>query len=140
MDDEAAGSNADGFYIYQPDRFWEPFWEVFDKLGQLNNYCFNQLVASEAKLSELQAEYGRAVEEKNAGAEVLDYLSEEVPAWENNVAIFAKAAPIILLASFAEWGLKHICRVPDDRIAYRSYPLLAARELLQQFIREQIHG
>ncbi|WP_219993102.1 hypothetical protein, partial [Chromohalobacter israelensis] len=32
------------------------------------------------------------------------------------------------------------CRVPDDRIAYRSYPLLAARELLQQFIREQIHG
>jgi len=108
VDDEAAGSNADGFYIYQPDRFWEPFWEVFDKLGQLNNYCFNQLVASEAKLSELQAEYGRAVEEKNAGAEVLDYLSEEVPAWENNVAIFAKAAPVILLASFAEWGLKHI--------------------------------
>ena len=32
------------------------------------------------------------------------------------------------------------CRVPDDRIAYRSYPLLAARELLQQFIREQVHG
>nr|CDQ36646.1 hypothetical protein BN993_06155 [Virgibacillus halodenitrificans] len=108
VDDGVAGSIADGFYIYQPDRFWEPFWEVFDKLGQLNNYCFNQLVASEAKLSELQAEYGRAVEEKNAGAEVLDYLSEEVPAWENNVATFAKAAPVILLASFAEWGLKHI--------------------------------
>lgn len=108
MDDEVTGSIADGFYIYQPDRFWEPFWEVFDKLSQLNNYCFNQLVASEAKLSELQAEYGRAVEEKDAGAEVLDYLSEEVPAWENNVAIFAKAAPIILLASFSEWGLKHI--------------------------------
>lgn len=33
-----------------------------------------------------------------------------------------------------------ICRVPDDRIAYRSYPLLAARELLQQFIRDQVHG
>jgi len=33
-----------------------------------------------------------------------------------------------------------ICRVPDDQIAYRSYPLLAARELLQQFIREQVHG
>ena len=34
----------------------------------------------------------------------------------------------------------NICRVPDDQIAYRSYPLLAARELLQQFIREQVHG
>lgn len=108
VDDDVAGSIADGFYIYQPDRFWEPFWEVFDKLGQLNNYCFNQLVASEARLSELQAEYGRAVEEKNAGAEVLDYLSEVVPAWEDNVATFAKAAPVILLASFTEWGLKHI--------------------------------
>lgn len=31
------------------------------------------------------------------------------------------------------------CRVPDDQIAYRSYPLLAARGLLQQFIREQVH-
>ena len=33
-----------------------------------------------------------------------------------------------------------MCRVPDDRIAHRSYPLLAARELLQPFIREQVHG
>jgi len=32
-----------------------------------------------------------------------------------------------------------MCRVPDDQIVYRSYPLLAARELLQQFIREQVH-
>lgn len=32
------------------------------------------------------------------------------------------------------------CRVPDDQVAYRSYPLLAARALLQQFIREQVHG
>jgi len=32
------------------------------------------------------------------------------------------------------------CRVPDDQMNYRSYPLLAARELLQQFIREQVHG
>ena len=32
------------------------------------------------------------------------------------------------------------CRVPDDQMSYRSSPLLAARELLQQFIREQVHG
>lgn len=32
------------------------------------------------------------------------------------------------------------CRVPDDQMSYRSYPLLAAKELLQQFIREQGYG
>ncbi|WP_156804815.1 hypothetical protein [Vreelandella jeotgali] len=32
------------------------------------------------------------------------------------------------------------CRVPDDQMSDRSYPLLIARELLQQFIREQRHG
>lgn len=36
--------------------------------------------------------------------------------------------------------IEAICRVPDDQMSYRSYPLLAARELLQQFIREQVHG
>lgn len=108
VEDEVTGRIADGFYIYQSDRFWEPFWLLFDKLGQLNNYCFNQLVASEAKLSELQAEYDLAVKDKTTGAEVFDYLSEEIPAWEGNMATFAKAAPIVLLASFTEWGLKHI--------------------------------
>jgi len=32
------------------------------------------------------------------------------------------------------------CRVSDDQMSYRSYPLLAARELLEPFIGEQIHG
>ena len=31
------------------------------------------------------------------------------------------------------------CQVPDDQIALRSYPLLAARELLHQIIQEHIH-
>lgn len=108
VEDESGRLIADGLYIYQPDRFWEPFWVLFDRLGQLNDYCFNQLVASETKLSELQAEHDRATEDKASGAEVFDYLSEQIPAWEDNVAIFAKAAPIVLLASFTEWGLKHI--------------------------------
>ncbi|BCA91579.1 MAG TPA: hypothetical protein DHW46_00530 [Halomonas sp.] len=36
--------------------------------------------------------------------------------------------------------IRATCRIPDDQIAYKSYPLLAARELLQQFIQEQVHG
>ncbi|GKW50171.1 hypothetical protein [Halomonas sp. NCCP-2165] len=47
-----------------------------------------------------------------------------------------KAAGII---EVPEWR-KISCRVPDDQMSYRSYPLLAARELLQQFIWEQVHG
>ncbi|WP_368449656.1 hypothetical protein [Cobetia amphilecti] len=31
------------------------------------------------------------------------------------------------------------CRVPDDRISQRSYPLLASRELIKQFIQERLH-
>ncbi len=34
----------------------------------------------------------------------------------------------------------HICRVPDDRISQRSYPLLASRELIKQLIQEKLHG
>ena len=33
-----------------------------------------------------------------------------------------------------------ICRVPDDRISQRSYPLLASRELIKQLIQEKLHG
>ncbi|WP_438764980.1 hypothetical protein [Kushneria sp. TE3] len=106
--DEALGSSFDGLYIYQPDRFWQPFWVLFNKLGQLNDYCFNQLVASETKLNELRAAYDCAVENKASGAEVFDFFSEEIPIWEDNIATFAKATPIVLLASFTEWGLKHI--------------------------------
>ncbi|MCO7233959.1 MULTISPECIES: GTP pyrophosphokinase family protein [unclassified Cobetia] len=34
----------------------------------------------------------------------------------------------------------HNCRVPDDRISQRSYPLLASRELIKQLIQEKLHG
>ncbi|NVN56785.1 hypothetical protein FLM52_13470 [bacterium Scap17] len=33
-----------------------------------------------------------------------------------------------------------MCRVPDDRISQRSYPLLASRELIKQLIQEKLHG
>ncbi|WP_158773338.1 hypothetical protein [Cobetia sp. L2A1] len=32
------------------------------------------------------------------------------------------------------------CRVPDDQISQRSYPLLASCELIKQFIQERLHG
>lgn len=33
VDDEVAANLIDGFYIYQPNRFWEPFWCLFERLG-----------------------------------------------------------------------------------------------------------
>lgn len=32
------------------------------------------------------------------------------------------------------------CKSPDDRLSHRSYPLLAARELIAQFVQEQRDG
>ncbi|MGC1547033.1 MAG: hypothetical protein WA777_00740 [Rhodanobacter sp.] len=108
MEDQDGEPLADGCYLYRPSRFWEPFWVLFEKLGQLNDYCFNQLVASEGKLRELQCQQKIADEDDTAGAEASAYYSEAVPGWEENVATFTKAVPLVLLASFAEWGLKHI--------------------------------
>lgn len=31
------------------------------------------------------------------------------------------------------------CRVPDDQMSFRSYPLLVARELIQKVFREHTH-
>jgi len=108
MEDEHGRTLADGCYLYRPVRFWEPFWFLFDKLGQLNDYCFNQLVASEGKLTKLQYQQAIASGDASCGAEALDYYSEVIPGWEDNVATFMRASPLILLASFTEWGLKHL--------------------------------
>ena len=42
--------------------------------------------------------------------------------------------------AFLTYAFAASCRVPDDQMSYRRYPLLAAKELLQQFIREQGYG
>ncbi|GLQ99065.1 hypothetical protein [Dyella mobilis] len=108
MEDEQGRALVNGSYLYRPSRFWEPFWILFDKLGQLNDYCFNQLIASEGTLMKLQHQSVKVIGEASVGAEALDYYSEAIPGWEDNVATFAKAAPLILLASLTEWGLKHL--------------------------------
>ena len=64
---------------------------------------------------------------------------------EEAIGAFLFSALLITLCGVTglfERLMRHIpsCRVPDDQMSYRSYPLLAARELLQQFIREQVHG
>ncbi|XGA80986.1 N-acetylneuraminate synthase family protein [Halomonas sp. CH40] len=46
-------------------------------------------------------------------------------------------APKMLVYIIGQRVIK--CGVPDDHMGYRSYPLLAARELLQQCTREQVY-
>lgn len=79
------------------------------------------------------------------GLRLMDGLLREMWQVHDSRDVTAKAVSEILnkkeLFIRKDPGSKvdHRCRVPDDQIAYRSYPLLAARELLQQFIREQVH-
>lgn len=99
---------VDGTYLYYPEQFWSIFFELFDKLHQLNDYCFNQLIASEAKLGEFVSRERLALENQSTSAEELDFYSEQIPFWENTSSVFSKAMPIILLSSFSEWGLKFL--------------------------------
>jgi len=110
LEDEDGGLLADGRYLYQPLRASETFFLLFDKLRQLNDYCFNQLISSEAKLAELSEQRDAAIADRSCGAEVLDYFHDEIPLWEDSVSVVAKAMPVVLLCSFAEWGLKLVSK------------------------------
>lgn len=106
--DEEGVEYANGQYLYQPTRFSETFFVVFDKLAQLNNYCFHQMVSSRSRLSTLKSERDRAANKRWCSAEELIYYDEEIPDWEDNVNVISKATAIILLCSFVEWALKTI--------------------------------
>jgi hypothetical protein len=72
MNDESGNILVDGFCIYQPELFSETFFLLFDKLAQLNDYCFNQLISSETKLRELATQ-------RSSG-----YLDDQLPMWKDN--------------------------------------------------------
>lgn len=101
---------ADGLYLHQPERFSELFFSIFDRLRQLNDYCFHQLIASETRLSDLMEQRSEAAAKKRGSAEELCYFDDEIPAWEDNVGVVARAVPVVLLSSFTEWGLKWVAR------------------------------
>lgn len=62
-------------------------------------------------------------------------------AWVHESAFRQELVVLALLMPIPTFGdYLPICRVPNDQMSYRSYPLLAAKELLQQFIREQGYG
>ncbi|PMV17583.1 MULTISPECIES: hypothetical protein [unclassified Pseudomonas] len=101
---------ADGTYIQQPERFSETFWDVFDKLHQLNDYCFLQLVAVEKQRVELFNQRESYLARPNQGAEEIDWLDDQTPRWEDNLAVVTQATSIVLLCSFMEWGLKRVAK------------------------------
>jgi len=110
VEDEEGKVLADGFYIYQPDRFSDTFFLLFDKLRQLNDYCFNQLLSSEMRLRTLASQRSEVAGQQHCGAEELDYLDDQIPMWEDNVEVVGRATSIVLLCSFVEWGLKLVTR------------------------------
>ena len=110
VEDDDGQILVDTFYLYDPERASMLFFPLFDRLRQLNDYCFSQLVSSEQKLAELMVQRDAAMAQRYGGGEELAYLADEIPLWEHNVAVIAKANPIILLCSFVEWGLKEVVK------------------------------
>jgi hypothetical protein len=110
IEDENGTAIADGFYIYEPDRYSSPFWEIAEKLRQLNDYCFHQLVSSQERLSDLQLERSKLMEQRHCSAEEIDVIDEAIPLWEDNASVVSHAVPVVLLSSFIEWGLKSLAK------------------------------
>ena len=120
IEDENGNVIADGFYLSQPERFSHTFFTIFNKLRQLNDYCFNQLLASETRLCSLTSQRVSSAANENGTAEELDYLDDQMPMWEDNVEAVARTTQVIHLCSFLEWGLKLVAKeltkvVPRNR-------------------------
>jgi hypothetical protein len=136
IQDEDGKLLADGFYVYQPERFSATFFLLFDKLAQLNDYCFNQLISSETKLRELAAQRTTAIARNDVGAEELDYLDDQLPMWENNVSVVGKAVPIVLLCGFVEWGLKLVTKEFCGRVPRKSASRISDFEFLLHHLQQ----
>jgi hypothetical protein len=136
IEDEDGTVLADGLYLYQPQRFSTTFFLLFDKLRQLNDYCFNQLISSEVKLLELTTQKAAAIARKDGGAEELDYLDDQIPIWEDNVEVVAKTIPIVLLFSFVEWGLKLVSKEFCGSIPHKAARSISDFEFLLRHIQQ----
>ena len=110
IDDSSGHTLAEGFYIPMPDRFSECFWILFDRLGQVNDYCFHSLLSSEKKLNDLKKDKAdlESGKVKLECASQLDFLNESIPSWTHNVNIISQSSVLVILASFVEWGLKRV--------------------------------
>lgn len=133
--DAAPGIN--GFYIYQPERFSNTFFVLFEKLRQLNDYCFHQLIASEGKLRELTGQRSQALERAGTLAQELDFLDDEIPLWQDNVTVISQAVPVVLLCSFVEWGLKRVIADFGGNVPRKTGRALSDIQFLLEHLEQQ---
>lgn len=101
---------ADSSYIYQPERFSKTFSVLFDKLRQLNDYCYQLLLSVEERWTDLNQQRASAIACSDTGAEELCWLDDVIPHWDDNVKVVTHATSAVLLSSFLEWGLKRIAK------------------------------
>lgn len=125
---------ADGTYIYQPQRFSETFFVIFDKLHQLNDYCFHQLLTVGTRQYDLVQQRISALARSGTGAEELDYLDDEIPRWEDNLKIVTQATSLILLCSFVEWALKRVAKDLHGCVPRKTLRSMSDMEFLLQHL------
>lgn len=125
---------VDGLYIYQPERFSDIFFPLFDKLRQLNDYCFHQLLSSEEKLLELTSERNRAVARPDCDAAEVLYFDDVIPHWQANAGTISRVVPIVLLSSFVEWGLKLVATEFCSSVPRKSAPSMSDFQFLIQHL------
>lgn len=104
-----------GLYVYQPTSLpFEPFYEISQKLEQLNNYIFLQLCTTTNRF-----EYAQEATRDSNYTQIEWSLYKEVAdqnleSWDYNLKVLSLVNPIILISTFLEWALKRLLLVCCD--------------------------
>ena len=118
-----------GLYVYQPSLPFEPFYEISQKLEQLNNHIFLQLCANTNRFEHAQdalSDLNYTQIEWTLYKEVAD---QNLASWDYNLRVLSLVNPIILISTFLEWALKrlllvccdvHKFKAPKDKRSYIS--------------------
>ena len=126
-----------GLYVYQLTNLpFQPFYEISQKLKQLNNYIFLQLCTTTNRFecaqdairvpNYIQAECSLSQEIANQNIELWDY----------NLRVLSLVNPIILISTFLEWALKRLLFVCCDIYNFKA---LKGKSNIDAMLEEIIH-
>jgi hypothetical protein len=104
-------------YLYEVDRFSQPFWTIAEEMTQLNDFCVLCLYAARSQrdrlvkeLDRLRTGEGRFVTDLgDFTGEAILVLGEQEPAWQDTCEFLTSAMCLVMLLAFAERSLKAIC-------------------------------
>ncbi|EKB1967641.1 TPA: hypothetical protein NKA96_004452 [Vibrio parahaemolyticus] len=104
-----------GLYVYQPTSLpFEPFYEISQKLEQLNNHIFLQLCATTNRFEYAQDATSDSNYTQIEWSLYKEVADQNLESWDYNLKVLSLVNPIILISTFLEWALKRLLLVCCD--------------------------